>query len=124
MSSFKTIAKCMQPSYGKRNLQRLRRKAGYRSAKDFAKVLCIPVSVYSRYEQEIEGSGCDIPLRTAWAIADKLGCSIDLVVGRSDIEESEASTINARVRKLSSCSRETLNDFLCYLESRESNKVI
>lgn len=124
MSSFKTIAKCMQPSYGKRNLQRLRRKAGYRSAKDFAKVLCIPVSVYSRYEQEIEGSECDIPLRTAWAIADKLGCSIDLVVGRSDIEESEASTINARVRKLSSCSRETLNDFLCYLESRESNKVI
>ena len=71
---------------GKRTLQRLRREAGYRSAKDFAAVLGIPTSTYARYERQPEGPDCAIPLSSAWQIADALGCSIDLVVGRTDLD--------------------------------------
>ena len=94
----------------KQTLQRLRREAGYRTAKDFAEELHIPYSTYSRYERAGEGPESGIPLYAAWAMADELGCSIDLVVGR---------TIDARVRKLGRSGREMLDDFLEYLEYRE-----
>ena len=54
-----------RPACGKRTLQRLRREAGYRSAKDFAAVLGIPASTYARYERQPEGPGCAIPLSSA-----------------------------------------------------------
>ena len=104
----------------KRTLQRLRREAGYRSAKDFAEVLHIPSSTYSRYERAVEGPECGIPMQAAWAMADELGCSIDLVVGRADIDAPEVPTIDARVRKLGRSGREMLDDFLRYLEFREA----
>jgi transcriptional regulator with XRE-family HTH domain len=120
MPSSKPAANRLQRSYGKRTLQRLRREAGYRSAKDFAEVLHIPSSTYSRYERAIEGPECGIPMQAAWAMADELGCSIDLVVGRADIDEPETPTIDARVRKLGRSGREMLDDFLRYLEFREA----
>ena len=104
----------------KRTLQRLRREAGYRSAKDFAEVIHIPSSTYSRYERAVEGPECGIPMQAAWAMADELGCSIDLVVGRADIDAPEVPTIDARVRKLGRSGREMLDDFLRYLEFREA----
>ena len=104
----------------KRTLQRLRREAGYRTAKDFAEELHIPYSTYSRYERAGEGPESGIPLYAAWAMADKLGCSIDLVVGRADIDAPEVQTIDSRVRKLSRSGREMLDDFLEYLEFREN----
>ena len=104
----------------KRTLQRLRREAGYRSAKDFAEVMHIPSSTYSRYERAVEGPECGIPMQAAWAMADELGCSIDLVVGRADIDAPEVPTIDARVRKLGRSGREMLDDFLRYLEFREA----
>ncbi len=72
--------------YGKCTLQRLRREGGFRSAKDFVETLYIPSSTYSRYERVAEGSERGIPIRVVWAIVDKPGCSIDPVVGRSDID--------------------------------------
>ena len=60
---------------GKRTLQRLRREAGYASAKEFAAVLNIPNSTYSRYERAPEGPNSGIPLSAAWAMADELGSS-------------------------------------------------
>ena len=120
MPSSKTTAKRVQRSYGKRTLQRLRREAGYRSAKDFAAVLHIPSTTYSRYERAVEGPECGIPIAAAWAMADELGCSIDLVVGRADIDAPEVPTIDARVRKLGRSGREMLDDFLRYLEFREA----
>ena len=104
----------------KRTLQRLRRDAGYRCAKEFAEVLNIPNSTYSRYERAPEGPDCGIPLQAAWAMADKLGCSIDLVVGREDIDAPRGVTLDARVGKLSRSGREMLDDFLCYLEFRDA----
>ena len=120
MPSSKPAANRLQRSYGKRTLQRLRREAGYRSAKDFAEVLHIPSSTYSRYERAIEGPECGIPMQAAWAMADELGVSIDLVVGRADIDEQRMPTLDDRVRRLSRSGREMLDDFMRYLEFREA----
>ena len=104
---------------GKRTLQRLRRMAGYRSAKDFAKALGIPCSTYARYERAGDGADCGIPLAAAWQIADKLGCSIDLVVGREDIDKPYPATIEERIGSLSRTSSEMLDDYVRFLEFRD-----
>lgn len=104
----------------KRTLQRLRREAGYRSAKDFAAVLGMPESTYARYERAEEGPGCGIPLASAWAIADALGVSIDLVVGREDIDAPRPITLDDRAHALSIDGRRMLSDYMDYLESRDA----
>lgn len=103
-------------AYGKRTLQRLRREAGYRSAKDFAAALGIPASTYARYERQPEGPECAIPLSSAWRIADALDCSIDLVVGREDIDAVNEHTLDERIAALSLSCQEMLYSFLGYLE--------
>lgn len=105
---------------GKRTLQRLRREAGYRSAKDFAAALGIPASTYARYERQSEGPGCAIPLASAWQIADALGCSIDLVLGRQDIDAAAGPTLDERAAALSLGSREALGAFVDFLEQRDA----
>lgn len=108
--------------YDKRTLQRLRRQAGYRSAKDFAAILNIPASTYARYERQPEGPECGIPLPSAWQIADALGCSIDLVVGRDDIDSSHEPTLDKRLDALSPGSQKMIRGFLGYLEELEAVK--
>ena len=112
-----------RPACGKRTLQRLRREAGYRSAKDFAAVLGIPASTYARYERQPEWPECAIPLSSAWQIADALGCSIDLVVGREDIDAAAAPTLDDRTAALSLNGQEMLRGFLGYLEQLEAAKA-
>lgn len=104
----------------RRTLQRLRREAGYHSAKEFAEALGIPSSTYARYESAGDGADCGIPLPAAWQIADKLGCSIDLVVGHEDIDASRCTTMQDRIDSLSRSSSEMLDDYLRFLEYRDS----
>lgn len=110
-------------SKGKRTLQRMRREAGFRSAKDFAERVGIPMSTYARYECAGDGPECGIPLPSAWAIADALGCSIDLVVGREDIDASGGDSIQDRVEALSRTGREMHDDYLRFLEFREDTNA-
>lgn len=110
-------------SKGKRTLQRMRREAGFRSAKDFAERVGIPMSAYARYERAGDGPECGIPLPSAWAIADALGCSIDLVVGREDIDTVLDDSIQERVEALSRTGREMHDDYLRFLEFREEANV-
>lgn len=117
MSSGRTLPKS-KVSKGRRTLQRMRREAGYRSAKDFAESVGIPMSTYARYERAGDGPECGIPLPSAWAIADALGCSIDLVVGREDIDAATGS-VRERAEALSRTGREMLDDYLRFLEFRE-----
>lgn len=105
------------------NLRRLRREAGYRNAKDFAEVLGIPSLTYSRYERAEEGPECGIPLPNAWSIADELGVSIDLVVGREDIDSPHDETLDERAGALTRESRRMLLDYLGYLESRDAEEA-
>lgn len=105
---------------GKRTLQRLRRQAGFRSAKDFAEALGIPSSTYTRYERAGGGTDCGIPLSAAWQIADRLGCSIDLVVGREDIDAPRpCESMEDRINSLSRMGMEMLDDYLRFLEYRD-----
>lgn len=104
----------------RRTLQRLRRLAGFSSAKDFAAEVGIPETTYARYERAPETPQCGIPMANAWAIADRLGCSIDLVVGREDIDKPRPLTIDDRARALTRESRRMLDDYLDYLEHRDA----
>lgn len=122
MSSTPASPNSARPRVGKRTLQRLRREAGYRSAKDFAEQVGIPGSTYARYERAVEGPECGIPLSSAWQIADALGCSIDLIVGREDVDARDAGTIDERVAALTPANQAMLTGFLDYLETLESSK--
>ena len=108
-----------KPISGKRTLQRLRREAGYRSAKEFAEALGIPGSTYARYERAGDGVDCGIPLPAAWQIADALGCSIDLVIGREDIDAPEPEGIQPRYDALSPEGRALVDSYLSYVELGE-----
>lgn len=107
------------PVNGKRTLQRLRRQAGYRSAKDFAEELGIPSSTYARYERAGDGADCGIPLPAAWQIADALGCSIDLVVGREGIDTPKPDSVQPRYDALSPEGRALVDSYLAYVELGE-----
>ncbi len=119
MSSVRTFAKIDPPDRKRRTLQRLRRAAGYRSAKDFAEALGVPVSTYARFERASDGPDCGIPLPRLWAIADALGCSIDLVVGREDVDASRLSSVQSRYDALTPAGRQLVESYLSFVESAE-----
>lgn len=102
------------------NLQRLRRAAGFRTAAEFADSCRIPASTYSRYERQGgEGQRAEgIPMHNAVLMADRLGCSLDLLIGREPIKQG-SDTLDARVSRLSRSGREMHEDFMRYLEFRE-----
>lgn len=102
----------------KRTLQRLRREAGFKSAKDFAAFLGIPESTYSRYEQLEGSSDFYIPMKAAWVMADVLKCSIDLIVGRANIDEEE-NTIEYAYKHLSKSSQERMDEYMQFLVYRD-----
>lgn len=107
-----------RPVSGRRTLQQLRREAGFRSGKEFADRLGIPAPTYARYERQPDGPETGIPMKAAWRIADALGCSIDLVVGR-ELDEGEASRIQRMYNALTPGSRERLDEYLDFIEYRE-----
>lgn len=107
-------------------LQRLRTAAGYRHATDLAREVNIPPSTYARYEREPE----KIPTPNAWALADRLGVPIDVIVGRQIQEEpivaapepeAELSDIQVAYDSLSERSRAALTAFLGYLVQADAS---
>ena len=102
-----------------RSLQELRREAGYRSAREFAEACEITQSSMTRYEKEPD----NIPVRSAWRIADVLGCSIDDVVGReSPLAADLRGDVQKRYDALPAPLRGSLDDYLGYLEGK-ANEV-
>lgn len=97
----------------------LRKAAGYRSSRDFAAVLGIPATTYSRYERTLSDPDSGIPLRAAWAIADKLHCSIDAVVGRDEANGAGGRDLNAAYRSLSDGGKERFDEYLQFLAFRD-----
>lgn len=123
MTSNHSSAPSARPVRDKRTLQRLRREAGYRSAKEFAAEVGIPASTYARYERNPVSPDCGIPMAAAWAIADKLGCSIDLVVGREDIDAPELEGIEPRYEALSAEGRQLVDSYLSFVEEAEASRA-
>ncbi len=106
------------PVHTKTRLADLRRAAGYRSSKDFAAILGIPATTYSRYERTIADPDSGVPIRAAWSIADKLHCSIDVVVGRDESVE-DGRDFNAAYRALSDGGKERFDEYLQFLDFRD-----
>lgn len=69
----------------KTNLQALRKRAGYRSAKSFAEHVGISVGTYTDYEQ----GRISLSLERAWEFADILNCTLDELAGREFIPASD-----------------------------------
>ena len=62
----------------KYDLQRMRRKAGFTSAKAFAEHIGMSVNTYTAYEQGRH----ELSLVQAWEFADILDCTLDELAGR------------------------------------------
>ena len=107
------------PCRGCSPLAELRRAAGFRSSREFAAALGIPATTYSRYERTLADPDNGIPLRAAWAIADKLHCSIDAVVGRDDAGDGEGRDLNAAYRSLSEEGKQRFDEYLQFLAFRD-----
>ena len=99
-------------------LLELRRQAGYKTAKEFAEHIGVPVPTYTRYEANPE----KIPLKAAWSLADELGCSIDAVVDREHVEDAEAlkGDIQLAYEALSADSRRLMDEFMEFLQGKDA----
>lgn len=102
-------------------LQEMRKAAGFKSAASFAEAMDIPAATYARYEQTPE----KIPTANAWAIADRLGCGIDDVVGRAEhvvvaLGYDEAQGI---FDGLSEDGKRIAYEFLTFLKERDAERA-
>lgn len=97
-------------------LQEIRRQAGYRSAREFADAAGIPQTTYARWESQPE----KIPTEKAWELADRLGSTIDAVVGRASLDdEAPGARVRRAYEALSPQSRRTIDDVMGFLAQRE-----
>lgn len=67
------------------NLQAMRKRAGFKSAKAFAEYMGVNVSTYTKYEQGLS----EMSLERAWEFADALHCSLDEIAGRTTPESDK-----------------------------------
>jgi transcriptional regulator with XRE-family HTH domain len=104
---------------GKTALAELRAEAGYKNAKDFAAVLGVPTSTYSRWERGAQGPDSAIPMAAAWSIADKLGTTIDVIVGREPKPATRDRDLNAFYGSLSEGGKHFLDEITRYIDFRE-----
>lgn len=114
----KAAADAMRPVSEERGsaLRRLRSEAGYRSAREFARAHGFSATTYARYERAPETPEEGIPLAAAWRIADALGSTIDLVVGRADIDAPDEHPVQTLYDSLTEANRRRADDYLAYLK--------
>lgn len=62
----------------KTNLQAMRKRAGFKSAREFAEHIGVNVGSYTNYEQ----GKVALSLLKAWEFADALDCTLDELAGR------------------------------------------
>lgn len=87
-----------------RSLQSMRKRAGFKSAKQFAEAVGINPNTYTQYEQGLTGFSFD----TAITMADALNCSLDELGGRDWPPSSHAYTDERQ--RLINHAFSTLND--------------
>lgn len=97
-----------------KTIQELRREKGYRSAREFADSLGISPSSMSRYDNQPE----TIPTKVAWAMADRLDCSIDEVVGRMPVTSGK-SELQEFYDSLHRWNKDLFDEFREFIEARE-----
>lgn len=76
----------------KSNLQAMRKRAGFKSARAFAEHMGISVDSYTAYEQ----GKVNMSLLQAWEFADALDCTLDELAGRKSPNVADALTADER----------------------------
>ena len=100
-----------------KNLQKLRKEAGFKSSDEFANFLNMKPSRYVEYEQ---GRASFTMLR-AWEIADALKCSLDELAGRDfppELWDKDAMAVLRRYSDLSPTHREAVKDMISVQEAK------
>lgn len=97
-------------------LQQLRKEAGFASQRGFADEMGVAQGTYARWEAD----PAKIPTREAWRIADRLGASIDEVVGRTAPEADGRDEAMRDYEGLSPRSRSEAADFIAFLAKRDA----
>lgn len=101
-------------------LQQLRKRAGYKTAKEFASAMDIPLTTYARYESSPE----KIPLNVAWRLADAFGCAIDVIVGRKEpVLEDARGEVQLRYNALAPEFQSSLVDYLDFLTAKNADSA-
>lgn len=77
----------------KTNLQAMRKRAGFKSAREFAEHIGVNVGTYTNYEQ----GKANMSLLQAWEFADALHCTIDELAGRRVPDQPLVSQVEQRV---------------------------
>ena len=80
-------------------LQALRKKAGFKSAKAFAEKIGMNAYTYTNYEQ----GKANFTLAQAWEFADLLGCSLDELAGRQWPPEGASASVDPMREELVRC---------------------
>lgn len=97
-----------------RRLQEMRRAAGFRSAREFAEALGVPVRTYTNYEQGSHVPPLDLLIR----MADMLGCTLDELVGR----EPDGGETVVRYRQLSDEAKKAVDYYVLYISDGEAGR--
>lgn len=106
------------------SLRKLRKEAGYSSAAKFAEEVGIPAPTYARYEQAEDGPDTSMPLKNAWLIADKLGCSIDHIVGREHIDPDQMrGEVQKAYDALTDAGKQRIDEYFGFVEFLEKQEI-
>lgn len=80
-------------------LQEMRKRAGFKSAKDFADSIGMSPRTYTNYEQ----GTTRLTLERAWFFADLLHCTLDELAGREFHPKREGGYTDPRQAELNDC---------------------
>lgn len=119
MTSRYETARYAWPSHDATSLRRLRESAGFPTARMLAESLAMSPTTYSRYERRPWA----IPIKPAWLIADRIGCDIDAVVGRTVLLPEPDCPVQAAYDRLSEADRRRVDEFFEYLAFRRYNAL-
>lgn len=105
-------------------LQKMRKRAGYKSAEEYAEHIGIPYGTYRNYEQ----GDRKLTIETAWELADDLGCTLDELAGREWPVERTWSDDGQRVlndsyERLDTGARGRAVDMLVDMASNPANLI-
>lgn len=79
-----------------KSLQGRRKAAGYKSAAAFAEAMGFNVGTYTSWEQGVR----PFDFRSAWVMADALGCTLDELGGRETPQPSYADQRQAAMNRI------------------------
>lgn len=112
----------------KPNIQAMRKRAGFKSAKDYAEYKGMSVNTYTNYEQGVR----PISLVLAWEFADDFNCTLDELAGRKPpnsggdkrFEDPSQEKLNEYYESMNDSARGTLIDAARMMSSASEARIV